>query len=166
MTESATSRRSSWPSTLWRTLRSLFSSKVWPSFPLEFLPRDRLLAVFDTLDEWFRRPDFRGCLFAKAAAEYPELADPIHRAATLHQREILGYLQSGGGGTARPWDGLREVRPDDVVDEEPQLNLATLERQAIQEALGRHGGNRRRAAEELGISERTLYRKIKEYGLV
>jgi DNA-binding NtrC family response regulator len=78
-------------------------------------------------------------------------------------REILGALQ---GGTARPWDGMREVRPDDVVDEEPQLNLATLERQAIQEALGRHGGNRRRAAEELGISERTLYRKIKEYGLV
>jgi DNA-binding NtrC family response regulator len=83
-------------------------------------------------------------------------------------REIIGYLQSGagGGGAARPWDGLREVRPDDVVDEEPQLNLASLERQAIQEALGRHGGNRRRAAEELGISERTLYRKIKEYGLV
>jgi DNA-binding NtrC family response regulator len=31
--------------------------------------------------------------------------------------------------------------------------------------LNRAGGNRRRAADSLGISERTLYRKIKEYGL-
>ncbi len=41
-----------------------------------------------------------------------------------------------------------------------------MERSAIQEALRAHGGNRRKAAEVLGISERTLYRKIKEYGLV
>jgi len=67
-------------------------------------PRDRLLAVFAALDEWFRRPDFRGCLFAKAAAEYPDLADPIHRAAALHQREILGYLRglAADAGAPRP----------------------------------------------------------------
>jgi DNA-binding NtrC family response regulator len=79
-------------------------------------------------------------------------------------REILALLQSGT--RTQPWEGLREVRTDDAVDEEAMLNLAQLERSAIHEALGRHNGNRRRAAEELGISERTLYRKIKEYGLV
>ena len=39
------------------------------------------------------------------------------------------------------------------------------EREAIRDALARHGGHRREAAEELQISQRTLYRKIKEYGL-
>ena len=43
--------------------------------------------------------------------------------------------------------------------------VATLERQLIKEALDRAGGNRSKAAEELGIYRRLLYAKIKEYGL-
>lgn len=46
-----------------------------------------------------------------------------------------------------------------------ELNLAALERQAIETALRRTQGNRRESAQLLGISERTLYRKIDEYGL-
>jgi transcriptional regulator with PAS, ATPase and Fis domain len=79
-------------------------------------------------------------------------------------REILSLVTSTE--RTQPWEGLREVRTDEALEEEATLNLAQLERSAIHEALGRHNGNRRRAAEELGISERTLYRKIKEYGLV
>jgi transcriptional regulator with GAF, ATPase, and Fis domain len=45
------------------------------------------------------------------------------------------------------------------------VSLDQMERQMIQRALDRHEGNRRLAARELNISERTLYRKIKEYGL-
>ena len=45
------------------------------------------------------------------------------------------------------------------------FSLDEMERQMIQKALNRHEGNRRLAARELNISERTLYRKIKEYGL-
>lgn len=44
-------------------------------------------------------------------------------------------------------------------------SLEEVERQMIAQALQRHGGRRRSTAEELKISERTLYRKIKEYGL-
>jgi transcriptional regulator of acetoin/glycerol metabolism len=44
-------------------------------------------------------------------------------------------------------------------------DLQTAERALIQAALQAAAGNRRRAAERLGISERTLYRKIKGYGL-
>lgn len=47
----------------------------------------------------------------------------------------------------------------------PTLNVADLERQAIVEALRHSQGNRREAATLLGLSERTLYRKIDEYGL-
>ena len=43
--------------------------------------------------------------------------------------------------------------------------LAELERDAIVAALDSVGGNRRRAAELLGIAERTLYDKLKRYGI-
>ena len=45
------------------------------------------------------------------------------------------------------------------------MTMAEVERAAIEAALDETAGNRRRAAEKLGIGERTLYRKIKEYGL-
>ncbi len=43
--------------------------------------------------------------------------------------------------------------------------LAEVEREQIVAALARHGGNRTRAAEELGISRRTLHYRLKEYGI-
>lgn len=45
------------------------------------------------------------------------------------------------------------------------MTMEELERAAIETVLGDVGGRRRRAAESLGIGERTLYRKIKKYGL-
>lgn len=46
-----------------------------------------------------------------------------------------------------------------------KMTLEDTERETIRRSLERNGGKRRRTAEELNISERTLYRKIKEYGL-
>ena len=46
---------------------------------------------------------------------------------------------------------------------EDTLSLADKEMELIQKALEKHNGKRKKAAEELGISERTLYRKIKEF---
>ena len=48
---------------------------------------------------------------------------------------------------------------------EPEMTMADVERAAIRIALDEVDGNRRRAAERLGIGERTLYRKLKEYDL-
>jgi DNA-binding NtrC family response regulator len=45
------------------------------------------------------------------------------------------------------------------------MTMKDLEREAITAALKEVGGNRREAAGILGIGERTLYRKIKEYGI-
>ena len=47
----------------------------------------------------------------------------------------------------------------------PGMRMSDVERAAIEAALEETGGNRRRAAEKLGIGERTLYRKIKQYEL-
>lgn len=51
------------------------------------------------------------------------------------------------------------------IKEPPSLNLSDLGRQMVEKALERNGGNRKKAAQELGISDRTLYRKLKQYGL-
>ena len=51
------------------------------------------------------------------------------------------------------------------IKEPPTLNLSDLDRQMVEKALERNGGNRKKAAQELGISDRTLYRKLKQYGL-
>lgn len=59
---------------------------------------------------------------------------------------------------------------DDIQDteelvEEETLSLDEVEKEMIRKALDRHHGKRKNAAKDLNISERTLYRKIKEYGL-
>ena len=48
---------------------------------------------------------------------------------------------------------------------EESLSLEDREKELIKKALEKHRGKRKYAASELGISERTLYRKIKEYNL-
>ena len=47
----------------------------------------------------------------------------------------------------------------------PGMTMADVEKAAIEAAMKEHKGNRRQAAQTLGIGERTLYRKIKEYHL-
>jgi transcriptional regulator with PAS, ATPase and Fis domain len=49
--------------------------------------------------------------------------------------------------------------------EESTKSISEVEKEMIAKALARHNGKRKSAASDLGISERTLYRKIKEYGL-
>lgn len=51
------------------------------------------------------------------------------------------------------------------ITEPESLNLNDLGRQMVEKALERNDGNRKKAARELGISDRTLYRRIKQYGL-
>ena len=56
--------------------------------------------------------------------------------------------------------------PEDITPlEEDSLLIEDGERERIKRALELSGGNRKIAAEKVGLSERTLYRKIKEYGL-
>jgi transcriptional regulator of acetoin/glycerol metabolism len=64
-------------------------------------------------------------------------------------------------GTPRERVGIQDT--EEVVEE--SLSLTDREKELIIKALDKNNGKRKLAAAELGISERTLYRKIKEYGL-
>jgi two-component system response regulator FlrC len=85
-----------------------------------------------------------------------ELANTLERAAILADGDAIDashiWLEDAG-------DKPVAARSDEVKP------LAELEREAILHALDVVGGNRRRAAELLGIGERTLYDKLKKYGV-
>ena len=60
----------------------------------------------------------------------------------------------------------QEEEPNYVdIEDEEDLNLEKMERRMIEKALRRSRNRRKVAADDLGISERTLYRKIKDYGI-
>lgn len=102
-----------------------------------------------------------------------QLAQGVPIAAAQVQHGSYGYLDAPAvpeeaslqvlsGDTQHPSD--EEFQDSEVVEEEP-LALEEREKKAISTALQRYGGRRNLAAQELHISERTLYRKIKEYGI-
>ena len=57
----------------------------------------------------------------------------------------------------------KQDEPEDVLILEDNLSLEEMEKVMIKKALDKHNGRRKDAAEDLGISERTLYRKINQY---
>jgi DNA-binding NtrC family response regulator len=98
----------------------------------------------------------------------------------LDEARQLGGAAAFGGMAAYPADttavstlGKNVPTQENKVEEadaeeirEPEsLNLSDLSRQMLEKALERNGGNRKKAAQELGISDRTLYRRLRQYGL-
>lgn len=79
-------------------------------------------------------------------------------------REAVGVTGeapvSGGAGDAAP-----ETGDTAAVAYQPGMTLEDMEREVIHAVLNSVGWNRREAAEILGIGERTLYRKVRKYGL-
>ncbi|CAN5521858.1 sigma-54-dependent Fis family transcriptional regulator [soil metagenome] len=80
-------------------------------------------------------------------------------------KTVLRHLVAMGMESVTPSSTAIMRAPQDQPVAPVELNLAAMERGAIEEALRRSKGNRREAADMLGISERTLYRKITEYQL-
>ncbi|MDP6669203.1 MAG: sigma-54 dependent transcriptional regulator [Candidatus Krumholzibacteria bacterium] len=84
-------------------------------------------------------------------------------------QDVLGILRSFQeqmmGDPDLPPPSLREIGRDLSRNEE-SMSLEDMEKEMIRRALQENNGHRRKAAEVLGISERTLYRKIREYGLL
>ncbi len=79
-----------------------------------------------------------------------ELQNVIEQALILSREKVIGP---------------EELRIRPAVQEKPSLSIAEVEREHIIRALGEYGGHRERAARALGMSVRTLYRKIKAYNI-
>ena len=76
-------------------------------------------------------------------------------------------------GAVNSMDPMNPTAEDAIAEEyvepekEPEnLNLSALGRQMLEKALERNNGNRKKAAQELGISDRTLYRRLKQFGIM
>lgn len=55
-------------------------------------PRQQLIALFDALEEWFKEPGYKGCMFIKASSEYQEADHPIHMQAADHKRLLEMHM--------------------------------------------------------------------------
>ncbi len=55
-------------------------------------PAERLLAMFDVLEEWFSQPDFRGCAFINSSVELVDPEHPGYQVAIEHQQALYGYI--------------------------------------------------------------------------
>ena len=60
---------------------------------------------------------------------------------------------------------INQAKEPRTINIEESLSLFEQEKKLIEKSLVKHKGKRKNAAAELGISERTLYRKLKELGL-
>ena len=54
-------------------------------------PVKQLLAMLDVMDIWFNDPEFGGCMFINAAAEFPNPRDPVHRAAAVYKQRCRDH---------------------------------------------------------------------------
>lgn len=87
--------------------------------------------------------------------EHPRMSPVVQDAVA---EEISEAIYAEPLQTESQHHEARSVEPLNI----DSLNLENLSRQMIEKALERNGGNRKKAAQELGISDRTLYRKIKQ----
>jgi DNA-binding NtrC family response regulator len=125
---------------------------------LEFIVRS-LLELKLQVEELRRRLDEeRAMRMSRETAEVP-LMSTVGTAAPA----IASGL--GGAGGVAAIEARESAPPPNIVTVSPGMTMAEIERLAIEAALRETGGNRRRAAELLGIGERTLYRKLHEYQL-
>ena len=104
---------------------------------------------------------------------YGEPEEKLHYEAPIeeHTPEIL-QIPSATTTSEYHVNHIPPIKKDDdkyhfaeEIQEEETLSLQDKELELIKKSLERHKGKRKAAAEELGISERTLYRKIKQYNL-
>ena len=90
------------------------------------------------------------------------VATPV--VTTTHQPSVPAIIHAVQQPSVCPKEDDDDIQDTEEYVEET-LSLDEVEKEMIRKALERHHGKRKSAAKDLNISERTLYRKIKEYNL-
>ncbi len=97
----------------------------------------------------------------KTEAENSAILHKLYKDEDIYQINSADKKPSPQAGFKTEQEQIEDT--EEFVEE--NLSLAEMEKEMISKALGKHRGKRKDAAQELGISERTLYRKIKEYNI-
>lgn len=121
------------------------------------VPMEELKMLYNVVGAMKREMDL-----IKAQLEQMQMS---HDSRTKIEDEIVEWEQGQVLTPSQDFVTFKEMAEVANVEEVKELNLADMERDTIQKALIKNGGNRKATAVDLGLSERTLYRKIKEYGL-
>ena len=159
--------------------------KYLPQYSTEYKPAVASAAEFS----YTREREMLFKLIFKMQHEIEELhgrIDALSKSNSISQQENRTHslVKYSGAGSYKPTPTMKDVMEiedgitdDDFVPTETVTpgqaadsndsarTLEDTERETIKKSLERNCGRRKKTAEELNISERTLYRKIKEYGL-
>ena len=155
--------------------------EITPEILSRFIPQDQestqLATIHSESDRSFENE--REILYKILFELRSNVNDMRHEMSTLKKQ--LEDVKGGDSATPlattqlSPIQHMNPVTPalEDAVAEEyiepenepENLNVNEWSRQALEKALERNGGNRKKAALEMGISDRTLYRRLKQYGL-
>lgn len=156
---------------------------ITPEILSRFIPQDQestqLVTIHNEGDHSFENE--REILY-KILFELRSNVNDMRREVSTLKKQLDDVQGSRQGQTAplqstqlapiQPMPTMSPALEDAVAEEyieperEPEnLNVSEWSRQALEKALERNGGNRKKAAQELGISDRTLYRRLKQYGL-
>ena len=156
---------------------------ITPEVLLKFIPQDKESTQLATIhregDHTFENE--REILY-KILFELRGNVNDMRREMSMLKKQIED-VQGSGSAVIPPSTAITPITPMqsirsvpvfedaeaeeyvETASEQENLNLSDLSRQMLEKALERNGGNRKRAAQELGISDRTLYRRLKQYGL-
>lgn len=156
---------------------------ITPEILSRFIPQDQestqLVTIHNEGDHSFENE--REILY-KILFELRSNVNDMRREVSTLKKQLDDVQGSRQGQTAplqstqlapiQPMPAMSPALEDAVAEEyieperEPEnLNVSEWSRLALEKALERNGGNRKKAAQELGISDRTLYRRLKQYGL-
>ncbi len=127
-----------------------------PGRELEFIVRS-LVELKLQVEELRRRMD------VETRASAPSWMGEVRSPSAVSSAGSGEVVAMPGFGLVRGIEPREQAPLATVITLRPGMTMAEIERVAIQAALRDHGGNRRKAADLLGIGERTLYRKLREY---
>lgn len=101
------------------------------------------------------------------SSDQAAMVNRLYHDINITEPRILPTVNINNDKIVHPtFDNTDDTEDIEISEEvEESLSLEDREKELIQKALDKHKGRRKHAADELGISERTLYRKIKEYGI-
>ncbi|MGB3768079.1 MAG: TetR family transcriptional regulator [Phormidesmis sp.] len=72
---------------------------------------EKLFMIFDVHRQWAEGSNFNGCLFIKAASEFPDMDSPIHTLCVEHKKSMMRYIKElvEDSGITAPYDLVEQI---------------------------------------------------------